>query len=385
MPLVVGGKNFTSVTDNIAGVAEKPTPLGWYIAFVIALSLLGLLGLCVNYLILTGVGVWGNNQPVGWGFGIVNFVFWVGIGHAGTLISAILFLFRQNWRTGINRFAEAMTIFAVICAGMFPGIHVGRAWMAYYMFPISQSDADVAATSAPRCCGTCLPSAPMRRFRCSSGTSGWCRIWRRSAIAPRQNPPHRLRHFRAGVERLEPPLASLRADVSAACRPRDARWCLSVHSVVSFDFATAQLPGWHATIFPPYFVAGAIFGGFAMVLCLAIPCREFFGLKDIITKRHLDNMGKILLATGMIVGYSYLCEAFIAWYGGNATEQFTFKNRAFGPYAWAYWTMMWCNVMAPQFLWSSKLRKNLLVLFIDRDRLRTSGCGSSDSSSSSPR
>jgi len=363
MPLVVGGKTFSTITDNIAGVAEAPAPLGWYIAFVIALSLLGLLGLCVNYLILTGVGVWGNNQPAAWGFGIVNFVFWVGIGHAGTLISAILFLFRQNWRTGINRFAEAMTIFAVICAGMFPGIHVGRAWMAYYMFPIpNQMEMwpnfrspliwDVFAVGTYATVSLLfwyvgmVPDLATFRDR----AKGKVRQIAYGVVALGWNGSSRHWHR---YERAYLLLAALATPL-----------VLSVHSVVSFDFATAQLPGWHATIFPPYFVAGAIFGGFAMVLCLAIPCREFFGLKDIITKRHLDNMGKILLATGMMVGYAYLCEAFIAWYGGNPTEQFTFKNRAFGPYAWAYWTMIWCNVIAPQFLWSSKLRKNILFLFV---------------------
>jgi molybdopterin-containing oxidoreductase family membrane subunit len=363
MPLVVGGNNFDGVTATVAQTLVKPTPLGWYIAFFIALSLLGLLGLCVNYLILTGVGVWGNNIPVGWGFGIVNFVFWVGIGHAGTLISAILFLFRQNWRTGINRFAEAMTIFAVICAGMFPGIHVGRAWMAYYMFPIPNQ-----MTMWPNFRSPLLWDV----FAVGTYATVSLLFWYVGMVPDlatfRDQSKGKIRQFVYGLfalgwngssrhwhryERAYLLLAALATPL-----------VLSVHSVVSFDFATAQLPGWHATIFPPYFVAGAIFGGFAMVLVLAIPAREFFGLKDIITRRHLDNMAKILLATGMMVGYSYLTEAFVAWYGGNKTEQFTFINRAFGPYAWAYWTMMFCNVMAPQILWSKKLRQNLLILFI---------------------
>ena len=361
-PLVVGNKDFASLTDTVAGVAERPMPIAWYIGMAISLSLLGLLGLCVNYLIVTGVGVWGNNQPVGWGFGIVNFVFWVGIGHAGTLISAILFLFRQNWRTGINRFAEAMTIFAVVCAGMFPGIHVGRAWLAYWLFPIPNQMSmwpqfrspllwDVFAVGTYATVSLLfwyvglIPDLATFRDRAkgrikpviygifSVGWNGSSRHW------------HRYERAYLLLAALATPLV------------------LSVHSVVSFDFATAQLPGWHATIFPPYFVAGAIYGGFAMVLCLAIPARELFGLKDVITKRHLDNMGKILLATGMMVGYSYMTEIFMAFYSGNSFEVFTFKNRSLGPYAWAYWLMSFCNIVAPQAMWSKKCRHSMWILW----------------------
>jgi molybdopterin-containing oxidoreductase family membrane subunit len=362
-PLVVGGLDFAGVTETVAHLAEYKPPKAWYVAFAISLSALGLLGACIGYLFLTGVGVWGNNIPVAWGFGIVNFVFWVGIGHAGTLISAILFLFRQNWRTGINRFAEAMTIFAVICAGMFPGIHIGRPWLPYWLFPLpNQMEMwpqfrspllwDVFAVGTYATVSLLfwyvglIPDIATFRDRSTSkvkqlvygffalGWNGSSRHW------------HRYERAYLLLAALATPLV------------------LSVHSVVSFDFATAQLPGWHATIFPPYFVAGAIYGGFAVVLCLAIPARELFGLKDIITKRHLDNMGRILLATGLMVGYSYLTEIFVSFYNGNQYEVFTFKNRVLGPYAWAYWTMMSCNVFIPQLLWSGKIRNNSLLLWI---------------------
>ena len=362
-PLVNGGRDFTQVTALVANVAERPTTLGWKIGFAFSLSLLALLGGCLGYLISTGVGVWGNNQPNSWAFDIVNFVFWVGIGHAGTLISAILFLFRQNWRTGINRFAEAMTIFAVVCAAMFPGIHVGRPWLAYWLFPLPNQMQmwpqfrspllwDVFAVSTYASVSALfwyigmIPDLATLRDRATSRTKqimygifsvGWtgsCRHWHR-------------------YEKAYLLLAAL-------CTPL----VLSVHSVVSFDFATSQIPGWHTTIFPPYFVAGAIYGGFAMVLNLAIPARQWFGLKDIITLRHIENCCKILLATGCIVGYSYSMEFFIAWYSGQMFEKFTFMNRALGPFAWTFWTMVFCNVIAPQFMWSKRLRTNLWFVFI---------------------
>ncbi|HEX4794393.1 MAG TPA: NrfD/PsrC family molybdoenzyme membrane anchor subunit [Humisphaera sp.] len=362
-PLVLGGRNFTSITDEVCNVAERPTTLGWKIGFAFSLSLLSLLGICVIYLFTTGVGVWGNNQPVGWGFGIVNFVFWVGIGHAGTLISAILFLFRQNWRTGINRFAEAMTIFAVMCAAMFPGIHIGRPWMPYYLFPIPNQMQmwpqfrsplmwDVFAVGTYATVSVLfwyvgmVPDLATLRDRSNSkikqflygmfalGWNGSCRHW------------HRYERAYLLLAALATPLV------------------LSVHSVVSFDFATSQLPGWHTTIFPPYFVAGAVYGGFAMVLNLAIPAREWFGLKDIITLRHIENCCKILLATGMIVAYAYSMEFWTAWYSGNHHERFGFWNRAFGPYAWSFWIMIWCNAIAPQFMWSKKLRTNVWFVFV---------------------
>ncbi len=362
-PLILGERTFTSITDQVADLATRPTRLAWYIGFGFSLSLLGLLGVTVGYLILTGVGVLGNNIPVAWGFPIVNFVFWVGIGHAGTLISAILFLFRQNWRTAINRFAEAMTIFAVMCAGLFPGVHVGRAWLAYWLFPIPNQMGLWPQARSPLlwdvfAVGTyatvslmfwymgMIPDIAVLRDRAkdrprqiiygilSLGWTGSSRHWMR-------------------FERAYLLLAALATPL-----------VLSVHSVVSFDFATAQLPGWHSTIFPPYFVAGAIFGGFAMVLVLAIPARQWFGLKNLITLRHLENMAKIMLATGLMVDYAYGVEFFTSWYSGQPYEQFVILNRALGPYAWAFWVMIFCNVVAPQFLWFKKVRTNVWLLFI---------------------
>jgi molybdopterin-containing oxidoreductase family membrane subunit len=302
------------------------------------------------------------NKPVSWGFDITNFVFWVGIGHAGTLISAILYLFRQKWRTGINRFAEAMTIFAVICALMFPGIHVGRIWVEYWIAPLPNQMNMWPNFRSPLlwdffAVGTyfavslafwymgLIPDIATLRDRATDksrriayglaalGWNGSNRHW------------HRYERAYLLLAALATPLV------------------LSVHSIVSFDFATSMLPGWHATIFPPYFVAGAIFGGFAMVLLLAVPCRQWFGLKDVITPRHLENMCKILLATGMMVGYAYAIEFFISWYSGNPAEGFVFINRAFGPYAWAYWTMVFCNVVTPQAFWSRRARSNPWIIF----------------------
>jgi molybdopterin-containing oxidoreductase family membrane subunit len=359
-----GDNAFQQITDTVARVAEAPKPpRAWYIAFAISTSLLGLFGVSLGYLFWTGIGIFGNMNPVFWAMPIVNFVFWVGIGHAGTLISAILYLLRQNWRTAINRFAEAMTIFAVICAGIFPGIHVGRPWLPYWMFPLpnqmsmwpqfrSPLEWDVFAVGTYFTVsalfwymgmipdfGTFRDRAQSRVRRIAFGilAMGWrgsSRQWHR-------------------YERAYLILAAL-------CTPL----VLSVHSVVSFDFATAQLPGWHATIFPPYFVAGAIFGGFAMVVTLAVPARQFFGLKRIITIGHLELMAKIILATGMMVGYAYSMEFFIAWYGGSEYEMFTFVNRAFGPYTWAYWTMVGCNVISPQVFWSKRMRTNPWVILV---------------------
>jgi len=298
-----------------------------------------------------------------WGYPIVNFVFWVGIGHAGTLISAILFLFRQKWRTAINRFAEAMTIFAVICAGTFPGIHIGRVWLAYWLFPIpNQMDMwpqfrspllwDVFAVGTYFTVSLLfwymgmIPDLATMRDRSTTKVKqiayGIVAVgWRGS-----------MRHWHR-YERAYLLLAALATPL-----------VLSVHSVVSFDFAVAQLPGWHTTIFPPYFVAGAIFSGFAMVLTLAIPARELWGLKNFITIRHIENMCKIILFTGSIVGFAYSMEFFIAWYSGELYESFAFINRAFGPYAWAYWIMVSCNVLTPQIFWFKKARTNIMVVFI---------------------
>jgi Ni/Fe-hydrogenase subunit HybB-like protein len=362
-PLVLGGLGFHGITEEVSKVAERKTTLAWKIAFAIAVSWLMILGACIGYLVTTGVGVWGNNQPVGWGFPIVNFVFWVGIGHAGTLISAILFLFRQNWRTGINRFAEAMTIFAVICAAMFPGIHVGRPWLAYWLFPLPNQ-----MTMWPQF------RSPLLWDVFAVGTYGTVSVlfWYVGMIPDlatfRDRSTNRIKQFVYGLlslgwtgssrhwhrfERAYLLLAALATPL-----------VLSVHSVVSFDFATSQVPGWHTTIFPPYFVAGAIYGGFAMVLVLAVPARTMFGLENIITMRHIDNMCKVMLGTGLIVGYAYMTEFFVAWYSTSHYEQFTFKNRVFGPYGWAWCVMFFCNVINPQVLWSKKMRTNLWVVMI---------------------
>jgi Ni/Fe-hydrogenase subunit HybB-like protein len=355
-----GENAFAQITDNVSRIAlaDRP-PRAWYIAFGCALLLLTTFLGSVSWAAWEGIGVWGNMMPVAWAFPIVNFVFWIGIGHAGTLISAILFLLRQNWRTAINRFAEAMTIFAVIVAGSFPGVHVGRPWLPYYMMPIpnqmemwpqfrSPLEWDIFAVSTYATISIVfwymgmIPDFATFRDRAtdtprrliygflSMGWRGSSRQW------------HRYERAYLILAALATPLV------------------LSVHSVVSFDFATAQLPGWHTTIFPPYFVAGAIFGGFAMVVVLAVPARQFFGLKRIITIRHLEHMNKIMIATGLLVGYAYGMEFFIAWYSGSEFEGFAFRTRLFGPYAWAYWTMIACNVLSPQLFWFKKIRTSPL-------------------------
>ncbi|MBK8231705.1 MAG: polysulfide reductase NrfD [Candidatus Eisenbacteria bacterium] len=365
-PLVMGANDFTSVTDKVCDPVEldvRKTPMAWYIGFGVSLMLLGLLGAMIGWLFWKGVGVWGLNNPVGWAFDITNFVFWVGIGHAGTLISAILFLFRQRWRTSINRAAEAMTIFAVLCAATFPGIHVGRPWLIWWVFPLPYSQNmwpnfrspllwDVFAvstyflTSAIFWYLGMVPDLATLRDR----AVGKVRQMIFGIVALGWRGSHRQ------WQRYEVAYLILAAIATPLV--------LSVHSVVSFDFATSQLPGWHTTIFPPYFVAGAIFSGFAMVLFLLVPCREWFGLKEMITMRHLENMCRIMLATGMMVGYAYGMEFFTAWYSGNKYESFAFINRALGPYWWAYWIMVSCNVIVPQIFWFKWARTNLPVMMV---------------------
>jgi Ni/Fe-hydrogenase subunit HybB-like protein len=361
-PLVLGDHDFTTVTDTVTAITLRRTPPMWYVAFLCALTLLSLLVVTVAYLLTTGVGVWGNNNTVSWGFPIINFVFWVGIGHAGTLISAILFLFRQNWRTGINRFAEAMTIFAVCCAGLFPAIHVGRIWFAYWLFPYPNELAmwpqarspllwDLFAISTYATVSLLfwymgmIPDLATLRDRARNRFAQM--IYGLFAMGWNGSNRHWLRFERAYLL-----LAALATPL-----------VLSVHSVVSFDFATSQLPGWHTTIFPPYFVAGAVFGGFAMVLVLSIPARQWFGLQDLITHRHIENMAKVMLGTGMIVAYAYSVEIFTAWYSKHHYEQFVFENRPLGPYWWAFWIMVFCNVVAPQALWFTWVRKRVWVIF----------------------
>lgn len=362
-PLITGNLDFTSLTDQVCQVAEASRPpRAWYIAMAVALTLLGVFGTSILYLLFTGVGVWGLDNSSGWGFDITNFVFWIGIGHAGTLISAILFLFRQKWRTSINRFAEAMTIFAVICALSFVGVHVGRIWFAYWLFPIPNEMAMWPNFSSPLLWDLFAVSTyftvsllfwyvgmipDLATFRDRAQTPTGKRWYSLFALGWNGSSRHWHR-----FEIVYMMLAALATPL-----------VLSVHSVVSFDFAVAQMPGWHATIFPPYFVAGAIFGGFALVVTLAIPARQLFNLKDIITLKHLETMSKVILTTSLIVGYAYAMEFFIAWYSGNQKEVFTFVHRALGPYAFAYWIMVTCNVIAPQFLWSKKVRTNIWAMF----------------------
>lgn len=363
VPLVLGGLSFGDVTDVVIKPIEDKAPVWWKVGMVLSASLLMLLLSMIGYLIFEGVGVWGLNNPVGWGFAIVNFVFWVGIGHAGTLISAILFLFRQKWRTAVNRFAEAMTIFAVICALIFPGIHVGRVWIAYYMFPLPNSMAmwpnfrspllwDVFAVSTYFTVSLLfwyvglVPD--LATLRDKSKTKLRKLVYGVFALGWTGSTKHWLSYEKAYLL-----LAALATPL-----------VLSVHSIVSFDFAVSQLPGWHTTIFPPYFVAGAVFSGFAMVVTLMIITRKVFGLENLMTIYHLETMNKIILLTGSLVGYAYAMEFFIAWYSAGTYESFAFVNRAFGPYWWAYWIMVSCNVISPQLFWFKKIRTSIPLMFI---------------------
>jgi Ni/Fe-hydrogenase subunit HybB-like protein len=364
--LVTGetGHSARAVTATVANVAESyRPPQAWYVAMTISLALLGTLGAMVLYLLFTGVGVWNLNRPVGWAFDITNFVFWVGIGHAGTLISAILFLFRQKWRTGINRFAEAMTIFAVMCAGLFPGIHVGRVWKIFWVFPYPNQMAMWPNFLSPLLWDVFAVSTYM-----TVSVLFWYMGMVPDLATLRDRAKTKIAYYAYGIFSLGWKGSNRNWHVyekayvilAALATPL----VLSVHSVVSFDFAVSQLPGWHTTIFPPYFVAGAIFSGFAMVVTLAVPARELFGLKEIITLRHVDNMAKVILLTSCIVGYAYSMEYFIAWYGGNTWEQFHFHNRLNGPMWWAGWTMLICNAFLPHVLWFKKIRTNVWILFV---------------------
>jgi Ni/Fe-hydrogenase subunit HybB-like protein len=363
-PVIEPGYTYASVTDKISAIVlTRPTSLGWVAGFALSFTLVMVLTVSLAWLITKGVGVWGINIPVGWGFAIVNFVWWIGIGHAGTLISAILFLLNQQWRTSINRFAEAMTLFAVACAGIFPLIHTGRPWMAYYMFPYPSTMYlwpqfrspliwDVFAVSTY---GTVsllfwfvglIPDLATLRDRAltkpmqivygmlAMGWRGSARHW------------HRYQSAYLLLAGLATPLV------------------LSVHTVVSFDFAIAIVPGWHTTIFPPYFVAGAIYSGFAMVLTIAIPLRKAYDLEDFITMHHLENMAKVMLATGLIVAYGYYYEYFMSIYSGNKFDLYLTKMRFHGPYSHFYYMLILCNILTPQLLWFRKARTNVALLFV---------------------
>jgi Ni/Fe-hydrogenase subunit HybB-like protein len=365
-PMVEGDHSFATVSDKIGDLAlKKKTPYFWFIGFAIAFMVAQLLLFAVTTLLAKGIGIWGNNQPVGWAFDIINFVWWIGIGHAGTLISAILLLLNQKWRTSINRFAEAMTLFAVACAAMFPLLHTGRPWLAaYWLFPYPNTMGiwpnfrspliwDVFAVSTYATISllfwyvglipdlaTLRDRAKNKYFKLVYGALSWG--WRGSA-----------RHWhRYEIAYL------LLAGISTPL-------VLSVHSIVSFDFAVSQVPGWHATIFPPYFVAGAIFAGFAMVLILCIPLRVWYNMKDFITDTHLVYMAKIMLATGLIVVYGYAMEAFFGWYSASEYEVFMVKNRIWeGPYWYMYWLLIVCNGLSIQLLWFKRFRESPFWLFL---------------------
>jgi Ni/Fe-hydrogenase subunit HybB-like protein len=361
--LVRGNPTYGEITQEIAAPLERRPNASWWIAFLFSLSLLGMGVVLVTYTMVTGIGVWGLNRTVGWGFAIVNFVFWIGIGHAGTLISAILLLFRQRWRTSIARAAEAMTIFAVMCAGIFPLIHMGRPWLFFWMVPYPNSRGPLWVNFRSPLLWDVV--AVSTYFTVSF------LFWYVGMIPDFATLRDRARGFKRRVYSW----LSLSWDGSARTWQRFDKASLllaglatplviSVHTVVSFDFAASVLPGWHTTIFPPYFVAGAVFSGFAMVLTLLILTRWAFGLDRYITESHLNSMCKILLTTGMIVGFAYGTELFIAWYSGNPYERFTFMNRAFGPYAPGYWTMVFCNVVVPQVFWFKKARHMVPLIFI---------------------
>ena len=363
-PLIEPGHTFGSITDKISAVVlSGRQPLAWVIVVSISFMLCGMLGMAITWLLIKGTGIWGINIPVGWGFAIINFVWWIGIGHAGTLISAILLLLKQGWRTSINRFAEGMTIFAVMCAGIFPLIHTGRPWLAaYWLFPYPNSMSiwpqfrspliwDVFAVSTYFTVSLMfwyvglIPDLATLRDKAT-------RLWVKRAygmlsLGWRGSGRHwqRYEHIYLLLAGLSTPLV------------------LSVHTVVSFDFAIGIIPGWHATIFPPYFVAGAIYAGFAMVLTLAIPLRKIYGLEDFITMRHLEIMGKVTLMTGMIVAYGYISEAFFGWYSANRYEGFMIWNRMTGPYWPIYWTLVFCNIISPQALWIRRVRTTTTGLF----------------------
>ena len=362
-PLVLNKRNFHWVTEKICGIVEQKTPTWWWWCFITAMGIASFTGLGLVYLVSTGVGVWGNSNPVNWGWAIVNFVFWIGIGHAGTLISAILCLLKQKWRTSINRASEAMTVFAVMCAGIFPLFHVGRVWFAWWLFPLPNANAiwpqfrsplewDVFAVSTYFTVSVLfwymgmIPDLAVIRDRAKET---WRKYFYGVLAMGWRNANNHWRNFEMAyllLAGLSTPLV------------------LSVHTIVSFDFAVANLPGWHTTIFPPYFVAGAIFSGFGMVLTLLLPLRAIFGLHDLITEKHIDNMCKIILATGSMVGYAYSMEFFIAWYGANSYEGFAFINRAFGNYWWAYWIMVSCNVICPQLFWFKSIKNNIPLVWI---------------------
>jgi molybdopterin-containing oxidoreductase family membrane subunit len=362
-PLITGKTSYSQITEDIIKPIEAKPTKWWYLGFTVSLAALGLWLVSVTYLLFTGVGVWGLNKTVDWGWDITNFVWWVGIGHAGTLISAVLLLFRQKWRTAVNRSAEAMTIFAVVCAGSYPLLHAGRPWLIYWVFPLPNTYGSLWSNF----------NSPLLWdvFAISTYLTVSLVFWYVGLIPDLAT----IRDRAVGIRRKIYGLMSFGWNGSAKGWQRfesvslilaglSTPLVLSVHTIVSFDFATSIIPGWHTTIFPPYFVAGAVFSGFAMVQTLLIIMRKSMRLEQYITLNHIDVMNKIILVTGSIVGSAYITEFFMAWYSAVPYEQYAFANRMFGPYWWAYWTMMTCNVITPQLFWSRKLRRSLTASFI---------------------
>jgi molybdopterin-containing oxidoreductase family membrane subunit len=363
-PVIEPGHTFATVTDKISSIVlSRRTSRGWWIGFAITFALVMVLQMALAYLLVRGVGIWGINMPVAWGFAIVNFVWWIGIGHAGTLISAILLLLKQRWRNSINRFAEAMTLFAVACAGIFPLFHMGRMWYFYWLIPYPNTMGLWPQWRSPLVFDV---------FAVGTYFTVSLLFWYVGLIPDLATLRDRARTMRAqiaygilamgwrGSARHWHRYESAYLMLAALATPL----VVSVHTIVSFDFSVATLPGWHSTIFPPYFVAGAIFSGFAMVLTLAIPIRAIYKLEDFITPRHLENMAKILLATGLMVTYGYASEIFMAWYSGDPFEQFVVRNRFLGPYAPFFYALLVCNCLVPQLLWVREFRTNVGVLFL---------------------
>jgi Ni/Fe-hydrogenase subunit HybB-like protein len=361
-PLITGHKTYHQITEDLISPTEKTPPLAWVVGFTISAIFLGVFLFTVAWTIYMGTGTWNLNRTIGWGWDITNFVWWVGIGHAGTLISAILLIFRQKWRTGVNRAAEAMTIFAVICAGQFPLIHMGRIWMAFFIFPYVNTR------------GPLWPNfnSPLLWdvFAISTYFTVSLLFWYTGLVPDFATVRDRAKGIRKSIynflsfgwtgsakhwQRWE----SLSLILAGLSTPL----VLSVHTIVSFDFATSVIPGWHTTIFPPYFVAGAIFSGFAMVQTLMLVTRKLLKLEDYITIEHIESMNKVILLTGTIVGVAYITELFIAWYSGYVYEQFAFFNRVLGPYWWSYFGMMFCNVISPQLYWKKSWRRNMTLTF----------------------
>jgi Ni/Fe-hydrogenase subunit HybB-like protein len=361
-PLITGNKTYHQITEDLVSPTEKTPTREWTIGFIISVMFLALFVFSIGWTIWFGIGSWNLNRTINWSWDITNFVWWIGIGHAGTLISAILLLFRQKWRTGVNRAAEAMTIFAVICAGVFPVFHMGRVWLAIFIFPY------------PNTRGPLWPNfnSPLLWdvFAISTYFTVSLLFWytglvpdfatvRDRAKGARRKLYNTLSFGWTGSAKHWQRWESLSLILAGISTPL----VLSVHTIVSFDFATSVIPGWHTTIFPPYFVAGAIFSGFAMVLTLMIITRKLLHLEDYITVEHIESMNKVILLTGTIVGVAYLTELFISWYSGYVYEQFAFFNRALGPYWWSYFGMMFCNVVSPQFFWKKSWRRNITLTF----------------------